>query len=53
MKTITVSYSWQTDRPNNLNRSFIGDALESAVKRLNQSSQAFRITIEVLQERPR
>lgn len=30
----TIFYSWQSDRPNNLNRGFIGDSLQRALKTL-------------------
>ena len=33
---ITIFYSWQSDLPNRLNRNFIEDALEKAIKRLGQ-----------------
>jgi hypothetical protein len=32
----TVFYSWQSDLPNNINRGFIEDALEKAIKQLNK-----------------
>ena len=31
----TIFYSWQSDAPNNVNRSFIERALELAVRDLN------------------
>ncbi|MFL0557362.1 hypothetical protein [Paenibacillus barengoltzii] len=34
---ITVFYSWQSDLPNNKNRGFISDALESAIKKVYKS----------------
>ena len=33
---ITIFYSWQSDRPSNLNRNFIEDALDKAIKKLGQ-----------------
>ncbi len=32
----TIFYSWQSDLPNNVNRGFIEDALEKAIKQLNR-----------------
>ena len=32
----TIFYSWQSDLPNNLNRSFVEDALERAIRQLNK-----------------
>lgn len=32
----TVFYSWQSDHPNKINRGFIGDALDRAIKRLQR-----------------
>jgi len=36
---ITVFYSWQSDLPNRLNRTFIEKALEKAIKRLGQDME--------------
>ena len=33
---ITIFYSWQSDITSKLNRNFIEDALEKAIKRLGQ-----------------
>lgn len=37
-KPLTVFYSWQSDSPSNLNRSFIEKALHEALKRLNSDA---------------
>src|ERR1039457_513656 len=37
-KRLTVFYSWQSDSPSNLNRSFIERALEKALKRLHSDA---------------
>ena len=42
---ITIFYSWQSDIISKLNRNFIEDALEKAIKRLGQHieiQEAFR-----------
>ena len=33
----TVFYSWQSDTPNNVNRGFIRDALDKAIKKVNKT----------------
>jgi len=38
-KRLTVFYSWQSDSPPNLNRSFIEKALHEALKRLNSNAR--------------
>lgn len=48
---ITLFYSWQSDLPNKVNRNFIEDALERAIKRLgsdNLIQEALRETDMVL-----
>lgn len=35
-----IFYSWQSDAPNSINRTFIGRALEDAAKNLNRSEDA-------------
>jgi hypothetical protein len=35
----TIFYSWQSDLPNNINRGFIKDALEKAIKRVTEALQ--------------
>lgn len=37
-KRLTVFYSWQSDSPSNLNRSFIENALHEALKRLHSDA---------------
>ena len=37
-KRLTVFYSWQSDSPQSLNRSFIEEALLEALKRLNSDA---------------
>jgi hypothetical protein len=49
--SITLFYSWQSDLPNKVNRNFIEDALERAIKRLgsdNTIQEAMRDTDIVL-----
>ena len=36
--TFTVFYSWQSDLPNNTNRSFIEQALENAAKTIRENN---------------
>lgn len=37
-KRLTVFYSWQSDSPSSLNRSFIEQALKEALKRLHSDA---------------
>lgn len=37
--TVTIFYSWQSDRPNNVNRGFIEDALNKAIKQIGKEAQ--------------
>ncbi|MEQ8456659.1 MAG: hypothetical protein RLO52_42785 [Sandaracinaceae bacterium] len=47
----TIFYSWQTDAPNNVNRSFIEQALERAVRELNaEIVEAERDEVELTQD---
>ncbi len=39
MEPLTIFYSWQSDLPNNTNRSFIQQALETAVRDLNRGDE--------------
>jgi hypothetical protein len=36
---ITIFYSWQSDLPNRLNRTFIEKALEKAIKKLGENME--------------
>jgi hypothetical protein len=53
---LTVCYSWQSDTPPNLNRSFIEKAIQEALNRLKSDAKleaAFRdATIELDKDRP-
>jgi hypothetical protein len=46
MRTITVFYAWQGDRPNNVNRGFIERALNDAATQFNAASTDFEVKID-------
>ena len=48
MTALTVFYSWQTDTPSKVNRNFIEDALERALKQLNADAEVINSPRDVV-----